>query len=38
MVKVRFWSKLLDKIVVRECLTYAEAVEIATRNNGIIVA
>lgn len=38
MIKVRFYSLLLKKVVVRECYTFAEAVEIAKRNNGIIVA
>ena len=37
MVKVRFWSVLLNKEVIKEC-SLEHAFEIAKRNHGIIIA
>lgn len=37
MYRVKFYSILLNKEVIRECFTFEEAAEIAIRNNGVIL-
>lgn len=37
MFKVKFWSELLDKVVVKTFDSYIEAAEFARKTRGIIV-